>query len=106
MNRTKRRKTLNVEYEERTLSGALIQSERLLEDWDKKDLKTRAAYFLLNGVPVFSVNMQEDGKYKLLAADKDFYAAKSMGVTEFSVRVYKFTEKNFSFSFLIEVLSK
>lgn len=104
MNRTKRRKTLNVEYEERTLSGALIQSERLLEDWDKKDLKTRAAYFLLNGVPVFSVNMQEDGKYKLLAADKDFYAAKSMGVTEFSVRVYKFTEKKAEMFSLLEKL--
>ena len=47
------------------------------EDWDKKELRTRATYFLLNGVPEFSVNQKADGRLKLLSADKDFYAVKA-----------------------------
>ena len=40
------------------------------------------------------MNEQEDGTYRLLAADGDFYAAKSVGTKEFIVRVYRFTGEN------------
>ena len=47
----------------------------------------------MNGAPEFSVN-EENGKLKLLAADKDFYAFKGTGATEAQVRIYHFTENN------------
>lgn len=90
----KRKKVMTMEYEKRALGAGVIDVETPLDSFDKKELKTRAAYFLLNGVPEFSVNAQGNGRYKLLAADKDFYAARATGVTEFSVRVYSFSEKN------------
>ncbi|MBO5412251.1 MAG: ParB/RepB/Spo0J family partition protein [Clostridia bacterium] len=104
MKRVKRRKSLNMDYEKRTLSTALIDVATAFEDWDKKELKNRAAYFLLNGAPAFSVNRQENGRYLLLAGDKDFYALKATGATEVDVRVYQFTEKNAETFSLIEQL--
>ena len=104
MRKTKRRKSFDIDYEIKTVSGSFIDPETALEDWDKKDLRTRAAYFLLNGVPEFSVNAKQNGRYKLLAADKDFYAAKAAGVTEFKVRVYTFTGKNAETFTLLEKL--
>lgn len=94
MKRIKRKKIFDVDYEKRVVPIRLIDAETAFEDWDKKELKTRSTYFLLNGVPEFSVNQQESGRLKLLAADKDFYAAGAMGVTELTVRVYRFSEKN------------
>lgn len=94
MKRIKRKKIFDVDYEKRQVAIALVDPETSFEDWDKKELRTRSAYFLLNGVPEFSVNQQENGRLKLLAADKDFYAAKSIGVTELTVRVYRFSEAN------------
>ncbi len=94
MKRIKRKKLFDIDYEKKTLRAGLIDAESSAEDWDKKELMSRAAYFLLNGTPEFSVNQTENGRYRLLASEKDFYAAKSMGVTEFTVRVYRFTEKN------------
>lgn len=93
-----------MDYEKRTLSTALIDVATAFEDWDKKELKNRAAYFLLNGAPAFSVNRQENGRYLLLAGDKDFYALKATGATEVDVRVYQFTEKNAETFSLIEQL--
>lgn len=90
----KRKKTMNMDFERRTLGAGVIDVDTPMDDFDKKELKTRAAYFLLNGVPEFSVNATGNGRYKLLAAEKDFYAARATGVTEFSVRVYSFTDKN------------
>ena len=90
----KRKKLINMDFERRTLGAGVIDVDSPLENFDKKELKTRAAYFLLNGVPEFSVNATGNGRYKLLAAEKDFYAARGTGVTEFSVRVYSFTDKN------------
>lgn len=90
----KRKKIMNMDFERRTLGTGVIDVDSPMENFDKKELKTRAAYFLLNGVPEFSVNATGNGRYKLLAAEKDFYAARATGVTEFSVRVYSFTEKN------------
>ena len=94
MKRIKRKKLFDIDYEKKTLRAGLIDADSNAEDWDKKELMSRAAYFLLNDTPEFSVNQTENGRYRLLASDKDFYAAKSMGVTEFTVRVYRFTEKN------------
>ena len=94
MKRIKRKKLFDIDYEKKTLRIGLIDANSAVEEWDKKELMSRAAYFLLNGVPEFSVNQASDGRYKLLAADKDFYAAKSMGLTELTVRAYRFTEKN------------
>jgi ParB family chromosome partitioning protein len=100
----KRKKAFDVEYEKKAIRLVQIETETSAEDWDKKDLRTRAAYFLLNGIPEFSVNQTDNGKYRLLAAEKDFHAAVSMGATEFEVRVYSFTEKNAETFSLIEKL--
>jgi len=94
MKKVKKRKVFDVDYETRTMPISLIDTETVVEDWDKKELKTRAAYFLLNGEPEFSVNELPNGRYKLLAAERDFHAAKATGVTSFTVRVYRFTDKN------------
>ena len=80
MKKTRTRKTFDFTYEKRTIPASLIDAETDVAGWDKKELKARAAYFLLNGVPEFSVNEQENGRFKLLAADKDSYAAKFSGV--------------------------
>ena len=103
MRKTKK-KPLIAEYEKRRLPVSLIGTETTIEDWDKKELKTRAAYFLLNGEPEFSVNAKENGKYQLLALEKDFFAVKSMGATEIEARVYTFTEKRAEIFSLIEKL--
>ncbi len=92
MKKAKRTKIFNVEYENKTLPLSLIDGGEE-GDWDKKELRTRATYFLLNGAPTFSVN-EENGRFRLLAAEKDFYAAKAAGITEVPVRVYRFNERN------------
>ena len=104
MKRAKTKKTLDVRFENRTVPFSLIDAETSIEAWDKKDLKTRAAYFLLNGAPVFAVNETENGRLRLLAAEKDFYAAKVSGATQADVRVYHFTDKNAEVFSLIERL--
>ena len=106
MKKSKTRKTFDFTYEKRTVPASLIDAEADTESWDKKELKARAAYFLLNGVPEFSVNEQENGRFKLLAAEKDFYAAKFSGAKQFEVRVYAFTEKNAEMFTLLERLKK
>ncbi len=93
MKKVKRRKNFNVEYESRTIPLSLVDSGAEGEEWDKKELRARAAYFLLNGAPTFSVN-EEKGRFRLLAAEKDFFAVKGAGITEIPVRIYRFTEKN------------
>lgn len=94
MERKKRKKSFDMDYEKREVPISLIDAETKMEDWDKKELRTRATYFLLNGVPEFSVNQKADGRLKLLSVDKDFYAAKGMGNTMLTVRVYRFSENN------------
>ncbi len=93
MKRTKRKKSFDVEYERRVIPVSLIDTESTFDDWDKKELRTKAAYFLLNGTPEFSVN-EDNGRFRLLAAERDFFAAKSTGAGELTVRVYRFSEKN------------
>lgn len=104
MKRARRRKAFNVDYQKRTVRASLIDTKTSAEDWDAKELRTRAAYFLLNGTPEFSVNATANGRYALLAAERDFQAAKSMGISEFEVRVYEFNDKNAESFSLIEKL--
>ncbi len=88
-----KKKSLDLRYETRVIPLSLIQTESVAEDWDKQELRTRAAYFLLNGAPEFSVN-EEEGKLRLLAGEKDFHAAKGAGLGEATVKVYRFTDKH------------
>ena len=59
---------------------------------------------MLNGTPEFAVNAIDGGRYSLLAAERDFHAAKLTGAIEFEVRVYAFNEKNAETFSLIERL--
>ena len=104
MKKVKRRKAFDVEYEQRAVRVTDVETSTSIEDWDKKELRTKAAYFLLNGVPEFSVNRTENGKFKLLAAEKEFHAAVSSGVTEINVRIYTFNDKNAELFSIIEQL--
>lgn len=100
----KKRKSFDVSYEEKILPASLIDATRQVSDFEKKELKTRAAYIMLNGAPVLAVNEKEDGRFALLANDRDFYAAKLSGTREFTVRAYRFSEKNAEAFSLVERL--
>ena len=104
MKKAKKQKVFDVSFEKRTIPESLIDAATGAENWDKKTLKTRAAYLVLNGIPEFSVNEKEDGRYQLLANDRDFYAAKLSGAKQFEVRVYAFTERNAECFSLLEKL--
>ena len=106
MNKTKRKKSFNIDYEKRTIPVSLIDADTSIEEYSKKELRTRAAYFILNGIPEFSVNEKEDGRFHLLALDEDFYAAKESGETKLSVRVYKISDKNAEAFSCVEKLKK
>ena len=90
----KKKKYLDVSYEKKTVPAGLIVCNCKADDWDKKELKEKSAYFLINGAPEFSVNEVGNARFKLLSGDRDFYAAKEAGINEFRVRIYKFSEKN------------
>ena len=106
MEKTKRKKSFNLDYEKRVVPVSLIDADSSAEEYSKKELRTRAAYFILNGIPEFSVNEKEDGRFHLLALDEDFYAAKESGETKLSVRVYKFSNKNAEAFSCVERLKK
>jgi ParB family chromosome partitioning protein len=88
---TKRRKLVNTEYEERDVLVHKIAFKQV--EMSEKDLKSRAAFLLLDGAPTFAVNFMQDGGYKLLANERDFMAVKSTGATHVRARVYQFSEK-------------
>lgn len=92
MRKAKKRKSFNVDYVQKTVPASLIDTQTDITAFEKKEIKTRAAYFLLNGVPTFAVNEKKDGRFLLLAADKDFHAARLAGMKECEVRVYAFSE--------------
>ena len=94
MKTTKRSKKFDTSYQSKTVPESLIDTQYSAEDFDKKQLKTRSAYFMLNGAPEFAVNEQANGRFKLLASEKDFCAVKMTGAREIKVRVYAFTEEN------------
>ena len=104
MKKTKKRNTLNFSYTQKTVPISLIDTTTDESSWDKKELKARATYFLLNGASEFSVNESENGRFKLLALERDFWAYKLTGVREVSVRVYSFNDKNAECFSLIERL--
>ena len=94
MKKTKKRNQLNISYTQKTVPVSLIDTSSDETAWDKKELKSRATYFLLNGVGEFSVNESENGRFKLLAAERDFWAYKLTGAREVNVRIYSFTDHN------------
>ena len=104
MERIKKRKKLDVSYERKSVPVSLIDADSALTDWDKKTLKTRSAYFMLNGAPEFAVNEKEDGRFRLLAADADFYAAKFSGLKEVTARIYRFSDRNAEIFSIVERL--
>ncbi len=88
-----KRKTMDLTYERKTVPASMIDVSVAAEDFDKKEIRARAAYFLLNGLPELSVN-EEGSRFRLLAGERDFHAARAAGATELTVRVYRFTDKN------------
>ncbi len=88
----KAKKSLDLRYEIKKLPPSMVDAAGSEQDFDKQELKTRSSYFLLNGVPEFSVN-EENGRFRLLAAERDFYAAKLLGVKELTVRAYRFSKE-------------
>ena len=104
MKKSLKRKSFDVDYETRKIPVSMIDSDAEIGDFEKKELKTRAAYFMLNGAPALAVNEREDGRFRLLSGDMDFYAVKLSGLREISVRVYRLTEKKAEIFSLIEKL--
>ena len=102
MQRVKKRKTMNADFESKMIPTSLVDTNGNIGDYDKKQLKNRAAYFMLNGTPEFSVNEKDDGRFQLLVNEEDFLAAKLSGALQLSVRVYRFTTQNAELFSLIE----
>lgn len=94
MKTTKRRKIFDTSFTRKVVPVSLIDTEKSADDFDKKQLKARSAYFMLNGEPEFSVNEKADGRFFLLASERDFFALKATGTKQLQVRVYAFTDKN------------
>lgn len=94
MDKPKKKKIFDVRFEKRNIPVSLIDVKTPLERFEKKDLKTRMAYFVLNGAPEFSVNEKADGRFDLLALERDFYAVKYSGVVEVTAKVYAFSENH------------
>ena len=104
MQRIKKRKTMNADFESKTVPTSMVDTDGNIGDYDKKNLKNRAAYFMLNGTPEFAVNEKDDGRFQLLVGEEDFFAAKLSGALQLSVRVYRFTTQNADLFSLIETL--
>lgn len=104
MNRVKKRRTFDVDYEKRKIPASMVDPDSEIGAWDKRELKTRAAYFMLNGAGEFAVSEKDDGRFRLLSGDFDFYATKLCGIRELDARVYRFTEKNAEMFVLVEKL--
>ena len=104
MKTTKRRKIFDTSFTRKVVPVSLIDTEKSADDFDKKQLKARSAYFMLNGEPEFSVNEKADGRFFLLASERDFFALKATGTKQLQVRVYAFTDKNAECFSLLERL--
>ena len=104
MQRIKKKKTISADFESKVVPISFVDTDGNIGDYDKKHLKTRAAYFMLNGAPEFSVNEKSDGRFQLLVGEEDFFAAKLSGAMQLSVRVYRFTTQNAELFSLIETL--
>jgi ParB family chromosome partitioning protein len=104
MKKTKRRQRFDTTFTQKVIPESLIDTTTSVDDYDKKQLKTRSAYFMLNGAPEFAVNEKEDGRFRLLAADADFYAAKFSGMKEVTARIYRFSDRNAEIFSIVERL--
>ena len=93
-----------MEFTKRVLPISLIDVSLSEDEFEKKELKNRAAYFLLNGEIEFAVNDTGNGRFTLLAAERDFYALKASGVREIQARVYAFTDKHAEAFSIVEKL--
>ena len=93
MKKSKQKLNISFRFENKTIPLSLIETEIDVTSFDKKELKNRAGYIMLNGTPVFSVNEKVNGKFELLSNEKDFYATKFSGIKECEARVYRFNEK-------------
>ena len=82
---------LDGNYQEKVIPLSFIQTDSQITDFDKKELKSKAAYILTSGAPVFTVNTQEDGKFTLLSSPEDYFACVLAEVREVKARVYAFT---------------
>lgn len=58
----------------------------------------------MNGAPVFSVRRAGDGTFRLISGERDFAAAKRAGITEVSVRVYAFSDREAELFSVLEKL--
>ncbi len=90
----KKKGNLDVRFEKKTVPLSLIDTAVTIDAFEKKDLKTRATYFMLNGAVELSVNEKANGRFDLLVGERDFYALTIAGVKEVPVRVYAFSQKN------------
>lgn len=104
MEKSRKRKNLDVSHERKSIPVSLIDADSALDSWDKKALKTRTAYIMLNGAPELAVNEKENGRYRLLAGDLDFYATKYAGVKEVWAKIYRFTDNNADIFSIVERL--
>ena len=104
MKKIKKRKIAAMEFTRRTLPISLIDVSVAEDTFEKKELKNRAAYFLINGEIEFAVNDTGNGRVSLLAAERDFYAMKASGAREIKARVYAFTEKHAEAFSIVEKL--
>ena len=77
MNKPKKRKSFNVDFQQRKVPISLIDTAVAIDTFEKKDLKTRAAYIMLNGAPTFAVNEKADGRFALLASDEGIFECQS-----------------------------
>ncbi len=98
------KKVADVSFESKNLPINLIQPQTNEGDWEVKELKTRSAYFALNGAPVFCVNEKGNAKFALMNMERDFHAVKMAGYTEVPVKIYKFTEKRANAFSIVERL--
>ena len=90
----KKKGNLDVRFEKKTVPLSLIDTAVTIDAFEKKDLKTRATYFMLNGAVELSVNEKANGRFDLLVGERDFYALTIAGAKEVPVRVYAFSQKN------------
>ena len=104
MKRAKQRKIIDTSYSVKTIPLSLVDCKSLISDFEKKEIKTRATYFLLNGLPVLAVNEKSDGRFQLLAGDKDFHACVATGHRETPARIYRLSEQTAEVFSVIEKL--
>lgn len=108
--RSSKRKKMSVPAEAsetKTVRLSLVdweESEARESESDEKEIRERAAYVLINGVPPLVVNARADGRYRLLSGGVDFLAAKRAGIAEVPVRAYRFSDREAEIFVIVEKL--